>query len=339
MKHLLPQVTYYKAALHTHTNISDGAPSPEEMKQIYKSKGYQILSITDHNIIVDHSALNEENFLLLTGAEYNINDGANWAQKRFWVKTYHLNFIAKRPDLLWQPFTPKHPKEESRHYLEKVEDGGFPWVYDIDNINAMIAEGNKRGFLVMYNHPNWSLQDHTDYDPLEGLWAMEICNYDSGRNGSLDRDNSRIYREMVNSGKRLFPVAADDAHSEKSAGGGWVMVGSGALEYGAVISALEKGDFYASTGPELYQVSVDDGVLTVRCSDAQRITVDSGTRFAKAAYPKSPDKVVRSGSFDLKPWLEACVEEDDPRNWIRVTVFDAYGNFASSRAYYAHELK
>jgi len=337
MKHLIPQVKYYKAALHSHTNISDGAPSPEEMKEIYKSKGFQILSITDHNIIVDHSALNEDNFLMLTGAEYNINE-PGWAEKRFWVKTYHLNFIAKRPDLLWQPFLPASPKETSRHYLEHVRDGGFPWVYDVDVINAMIAEGNRQGYLVMYNHPNWSLQDTSDYGPLEGLWAMEICNYDSARGGSLDRDNSRIYREMVSSGKRIFPVAADDAHSEKSAGGGWVMVGADALEYGAVIDALEKGDFYASTGPELHEVSVDDGVLTVRCSDAQRITLDSGTRFFKAVYPKSPDKAVRSGSFNLKNWLEACTE-DDPRNWIRITVVDAYGNFASTRAFYAKELK
>ena len=33
MKNLLPKVgQYFKANLHTHTNISDGAPSPEEMK-------------------------------------------------------------------------------------------------------------------------------------------------------------------------------------------------------------------------------------------------------------------------------------------------------------------
>ena len=142
MKHLIPQVQrYFKTALHCHTNISDGVPSPEEMKEIYKSKGYQVLSITDHNILVDHSAMNEEDFLLVTGVEYNINEDNTWAERRFWVKTYHLNFIAKRPDILWQPYIPKHPKEESRHYLEKVEDGGFPWVYDLDNINAMIAEG------------------------------------------------------------------------------------------------------------------------------------------------------------------------------------------------------
>ena len=79
-------------------------------------------------------------------------------------------------------------------------------------------------------------------------------------------------------------------------------------------------------------------MLTVRCSDAQRIVVDSGTRFAKTVYPKAPDKLIRSGSINLKTWLESCTGES-PLDWIRVSVFDAYGNFASTRAFRADELK
>ena len=343
MKHLLPQVDrYFKTALHCHTNISDGGPNPQEMKEIYKSKGYQVLSITDHNIIVDHSAMNEEDFLLLTGAEYNINEDNTWAARRFWVKTYHLNFIAKRPDLLWQPFVPKHPKDESRHYLEKVEDGGFPWVYDLDNINAMIAVANKQGFLVMYNHPNWSLQDHTDYEGLEGLWGMEICNYDSGRNGSLDRDNSRIYREMVNTGKNLFPVASDDAHSANGAGGGWIMVGAEKLEYGAVIEAMEKGDFYASTGPEIFELAMDGQELCIRCSDASAITVVCGLRIAPRLKPTAPDKLLRGGRIDMSKWFEFCQtgdERNQNRTWFRVIVHGPYGDYAATRAFWFDELQ
>lgn len=339
MKHLLPQVPrYYKTGLHCHTNISDGTPTPEEMKEIYKQRGYQVLSITDHNIIVDHSAMNEEDFLLLTGVEYNINDGADWAQKRFWMKTYHLNFIAKRPDNLWQPYIPKHPKEESRQYLDKAEDGGFPWVYDLDNINAMIAEGNRRGFLVMYNHPAWSLQDYNDYAGLKGLWALEICNSDSSRGGFDDYHNSRVYADLLNQGNALFPVASDDAHSAGPAGGGWIMVGAEKLEYGAVIEAMEKGDFYASTGPEIHELSIDNGKLHIRCSDAQRITVESGTRFAKAANPKAPDKLIREATIDLSKWLDQCNFES-PLNWIRVVVHGPYGQYATTRAFRAEELK
>ena len=65
MKHLLPRVPqYFKANIHTHSTISDGQLSPKELKELYKGQGYQILAITDHNVIADHSALNEEDFLI-----------------------------------------------------------------------------------------------------------------------------------------------------------------------------------------------------------------------------------------------------------------------------------
>lgn len=47
VKHLLPQVPrYFKTNLHTHTTISDGKLSCEEVKEAYKALGYQILCIS-----------------------------------------------------------------------------------------------------------------------------------------------------------------------------------------------------------------------------------------------------------------------------------------------------
>ena len=68
VKHLLPQVDrYFKANLHTHSTISDGKLSREEVKEAYKALGYQILCLTDDNTIVNHSDMNEPDFLMLTG--------------------------------------------------------------------------------------------------------------------------------------------------------------------------------------------------------------------------------------------------------------------------------
>ena len=101
-RHLLPQVNhYFKANLHTHSKISDGALSPIQVKDTYKELGYQILAITDHNITVDHSSMTEPDFLMLTGVEINVNH-PNY-RPRFDGKSYHLNLIAKRPDNLWSP--------------------------------------------------------------------------------------------------------------------------------------------------------------------------------------------------------------------------------------------
>ena len=73
-KNLLPVVPkYFKANLHTHSTITDGKFSPEELKELYKKQGYQILCLSDHNVVVDHSALTDESFLLLTGAEFGVS--------------------------------------------------------------------------------------------------------------------------------------------------------------------------------------------------------------------------------------------------------------------------
>lgn len=74
VKYLLPSVPrYFKANLHTHSTISDGKLTPTEVKEAYKAQGYHILTITDHNIIVNHSDMTEPDFLMLTGSEINIH--------------------------------------------------------------------------------------------------------------------------------------------------------------------------------------------------------------------------------------------------------------------------
>lgn len=340
MKYLLPKVPcYFKTALHCHTTISDGTPTAAEIKEMYKARGYQILSITDHNVIADHSCMNEEDFLLLTGVEYNVTDTTGrWADENYWLGTYHLNFIAKRPDNLWQPYLPTRNDEDAKPHLAKIDYQEFSREYSVENINALIAEANKRGFLVIYNHPNWCVHSYPDYADLEGLWGMEIFNNCSLPVTPQDGDNSQIYADLCNLGKNIVAVAADDAHRESQVGGGWVMLGAEKLEYGAVIDAMEKGNLYASTGPEIYELSFEDNKLHIACSDAKNITLFSGGRFAKAANARNNDTPLREATFDISWWMERCEKKDDPRNWFRIVVKDANGKYATTRAYRAKDL-
>ncbi len=334
IRHLLPPVErYFKANLHTHSTVSDGRLSPAEVKAYYKERGYSILSLTDHNIVVDHSNLNEDGFLMLTGAEYNINEEGIPTSH---YKTYHLNFIAKKPDLLWQPFAVKY-RDDVLPYAEKAEIEDMPRVYDIDAVNAIIARANEKGHLVMYNHPVWSLQDYSDYAGLKGLWGMELCNYSSMVCGYDDWHNWIVYRDIMNASGKLFPVGADDSHSTKDACGGWIMVGAEKLEYDSVISALEKGDFYASTGPEIHSLTLEGTTLRITCSDARSITLEGGNRFGRCAQPIHNDGLMREATFDITPWLNVC--KGLPQDWIRVVVHGPYGHYAATRGYTYEELK
>ena len=74
-KFLLPESgNYYKANLHSHSTVSDGARTPEELKALYKSKGYSIVAYTDHNVLITHLELTDETFLALSGTELDVNN-------------------------------------------------------------------------------------------------------------------------------------------------------------------------------------------------------------------------------------------------------------------------
>ena len=335
MKHLLPPVNrYFKANLHAHSTVSDGKLTPLEVKELYKSKGYSILSLTDHNIVADHSNLNDADFLMLTGAEYNINEADLPVSH---LKTYHLNCIAKKPDILWQPFAAQTDRADLQDYLAQAKIENMPRVYSIDAINAIIARANETGHLVMYNHPVWSLQSYEDYAPLKGLWGMELCNYCSVFDGYYDGDNSIVYRDLMNLTGKIFPLATDDSHNVADTCGGWIMVGAETLSYDSVIDALEKGDFYASTGPEIHSLTWDAGQLRITCSDARMVLVECGNRYGRKAAPVHNDGLLREAVFDMNPWLQRCSGASN--DWMRVIVQGPYGHCAATRAFTFEELK
>ena len=73
--YLLPESgNFYKANLHCHTTLSDGGSTPEQVKETYKAMGYSIVAYTDHDILIPHDDLNDENFLALHGFEMEINE-------------------------------------------------------------------------------------------------------------------------------------------------------------------------------------------------------------------------------------------------------------------------
>ena len=101
-KYLIPEDgNFYKSNLHCHSDISDGSLSCEEIKKIYKEKGYSIVAYTDHDVLLDHSDLNDESFLTLNGFEIEVNEEK---EGPFYLKkSTHMCFIALDKDNLLQP--------------------------------------------------------------------------------------------------------------------------------------------------------------------------------------------------------------------------------------------
>ncbi len=343
MKHdLLPsQGHFYKANLHTHTVISDGRYTPEEIKAHFKAHGYSVVAFTDHDVMVPHPELNDEDFLALTSYEVETNDeapGGSWMG----VKTYHLNFYAKDPaETRYVCPNPAYYFCSARQYLQEDYKGDYVRRYSVEGQNEMIAEANRLGFLVSYNHPDWSLQHYNDYAGLEGFHAVEVYNTGCVVEGYVLDKGDHVLDEFLNLGKRVYPIATDDCHGEHDMCGGWVRFKAPELSYKAIMTAYERGDFYASWGPEIESLDIEDGILHVTCmagpsaSPVVRVEVHTGLRWCRRA---TNDHGMTEASFDLRDYMaEARRMGYGHRAYFRLVLTDARGDRALTRGYFLDE--
>ncbi len=113
---------------------------------------------------------------------------------------------------------------------------------------------------------------------------LEIFNTGTFCSG-YDERNGSILDDILLTGKRVFCTANDDNHHSLESPyadmfGGFTMISAEKLDYGHVIEALENGWFYASTGPVIKELYIDDGALCVRSETPLRhIRMISATRY------------------------------------------------------------
>ena len=200
----------------------------------------------------------------------------------------------------------------------------------------IIARANEKGFLVTYNHAIWSMQDTRDYIGLKGLWGVEVFNGECYMLG-YDSETNHVYQELLKEGNRVFPLAVDDTHSPRAIGMGFIMVGAKELTYPAVIEALEKGDLYASTGPEIHSLTLDGRTLKVSCTEAVTVQLQVECRRCQRVVA-APGETLTEVEFDLSRWLDDCQPGREKDAFIRVNVTDAAGHRAFTRAYWRTEL-
>ena len=146
--YIAPGAKQYRANLHSHTNLSDGALTPEQMVQAYQEKGYSILAITDHEAHYDHTALSTDDFLMLTGYEAYIRPSPTCEFDLF-KPEIHLNLLAKDPHntaiIGWDPnFCKYMPLEVAEHQREHKGDLG-PRKYSREYIQRFIDTARPSG--------------------------------------------------------------------------------------------------------------------------------------------------------------------------------------------------
>jgi hypothetical protein len=328
-KYLLPEEgEFYKANLHSHSTISDGDMTPEEMKEWYKAHGYQILAFTDHDSFVCHNDLTDPDFLILNGFEVQIYD-LNWLEART-RKTAHICSIALDPETVNQPCFHRNWYTPNRvRHLIKFDESEPDYVktYTGDGVSDFIKRSRDAGFFVTYNHPTWSLESYPEYSGYNYMHAVEICNFSSWYLGFAEY-NPRVYDDMLRQGKRIYCIGADDNHSEAGSFGAFTMIKAKSLDYKTVTDAMLRGDFYTSRGPLINSLVFEDGKVKITTSPAKTITLETGVRYAGAERPDTPDGFVTEAEFTVPP---ECV-------YFRLTVYDENGLTANTNAYFLDEL-
>lgn len=292
---------WYKGNLHTHSYWSDGDEFPEMIMDWYKSHGYNFLALTDHNtlaegekwIVVRKSRLYEESF-----EAYLRKYGEEWVTYkrdtgRIQVKLKTLaeyrplfedeNFLVIQSEEISDRFEDKPIHMNATNVQKVIPPHGGESVSDVmqRNLDAVLAQRKGTGIPMFphVNHPNYHFAiTAEDIIKLHGERFFEVFNgHPRVHNyGDSTRPGTELIWDQVNIAYHrknqplLMALATDDSHNYhtfgtaySNAGRGWVMVHADSLTPASLIRAMEAGDFYATTGVILDDVSVSLNALNI----------------------------------------------------------------------------
>ena len=243
---------WYKGNTHTHTLNSDGDSTPDDVVRWYREHGYQFLVLTDHNFQTRVDGLNalhaaDEQFLVVKGEEVTSTAGG---------KPVHVNSL------------------DANRRVGSQSGAEGSTVLDVlrRSVDAIRAASG----VPHINHPNfrWALTTD-DLRQVRNYKLLEIFNGHPEVNnlgGGGVPGLEEMWDRVLSTGTLVYGIAVDDAHVFKTPGDpnvsgpgrGWVVVRAAQLDARALLEAMERGDFYASTGVVLEDVAVTSAGLTVK---------------------------------------------------------------------------
>ena len=323
---------FYKANMHCHSTWSDGTYSPEELKKLYKEQGYSVLSITDHNGLFNHYELDDEDFITITGYEWQFDEthGPDYAD----CITTHICAYAKDKENYRQPgFNPElrfakmrwTVNDELRALARPMDDTPFAKTREPAKVNDAIKRLPEDGLSVTYNHPAWAQEDYETYMNYTEVDNLEIYNHGCFLAG-YDEHNGKEYDHMLRKNIRVKCVCADDNHRTHDMFGGFTMFKAEKLEYSYIMDAFEKGNFYSSTGPEITKLYIEDGKVYIETKEpVDFFRMLTGRR--TASFVKAADGKINSASFNI----------DKNGTFFRIEAVDGYKT-AYTNAYFIDEI-
>jgi hypothetical protein len=321
---------WYRGNLHMHSLWSDGNAFPEDAAAWYRDHGYQFVCLSDHQILqLDTNQWVEVGSKKVSRAQadrYIANHPASVEVKKEGGKEFiRLRTIWELKRMLDQPeaflMVPGHELNRVIGGLQVHMNAinvrcTIPYRYGATPAetfarieNAVRAWGAEQAVatLFMLNHPTWPCYD-IGPEVLIGLPQIrffELCNADGGNEYptkqpwyTLEKFWDIVNAFRVEDGHDVvFGTATDDTHNytdpkgNARPGEGWICVRAGHLEPDALVQAMWRGDFYASTGVTLEAVTFDAASGTLKVKVSPDAGADTVVRFTttKAGFDRATE--------------------------------------------------
>ena len=325
------QEKYYKGNLHTHSYWSDGDEFPELIMEWYKNNGYDFIALSDHNIIAEGEKwkkIPKDTLYQNAFREYLEKYGEDWV---VYKKDSAGTHVKLRTLEEFRPLFEEEEKflifkaEEVTSYLDKkavhmgavniqevVQPKEGKSIVDLiqNNLDAIKEQSERTGepILQHLNHPNFTYAiTAKDIIQINGERFFEVFNghpYVNNYGDSIHSSTEEMWDEVnmayIQAGKPLlYALATDDSHHYhkfgsrySNAGRGWVMVKAEKLHPHALIENMEAGNFYATTGVVLKNVTFEDNVLSVKVKP--EAGVDYQIQFIGAQKDRLESKVLET---------------------------------------------
>jgi hypothetical protein len=173
----------------------------------------------------------------------------------------------------------QHAVDTGKPVIAHVNHPNFKWALTAEDLAYVIED---RFFEVFNGHP----AVFNDGDEARAESSMERV-----------WDVANTIRVAELEAPLLYGVATDDSHhyhgGDVSPGRGWVMVRAEKLEADRLMEAMERGDFYASTGVVLKDVKwdADDRELKLEIAGEPGVTYTTQFIGTRRGYDRAVQKV------------------------------------------------
>jgi len=294
---------WYKGNLHAHSYWSDGKEFPEVIMDWYKINNYHFTLLSDHNTLAEGDKwmeISDKEYLQKGFKNYLDKYGDKWVNHKIdstgkitvKLKTYEeyktlfeedSKFLIIQSEEISTSYDNKPIHINATNIQKKIEPLSGESTVDViqNNIDAILKQRQETNIPILphINHPNYQYSiSVNDFIQLKNVQFFEVYNGHPSVNNEGDSTHVSTERmwDLINISyiekkqPLLYAVATDDSHQylkfdkkHSNPGRGWVMVQSDSLKTSNLIDAMEKGNFYASTGVLLKEISFSDNLLKI----------------------------------------------------------------------------